>query len=142
MTSEFEHLRADDAVLAARRDLAERVRAALMYAGVPAFPSTGALVSAGAEIEIDAASDEAGGVYVYWAPSGELSKAVRDNWMAGRTNAPVVELFESISLAMRDALIEIVRRSGFRVLAVDDYAMGPPAIFVLGSNDEGDGTRA
>ena len=140
MASEFEYLRADEATLAARSDLAERVRTALTYAGVPAFPSTNTAVGGGAEVEIDEAGDEAGGVYVNWTPSPELSKAVRDNWMAGRTNYPVVELFQSISLAMRNALIEVLRHSGFRVLAIDDDAMGPPAIFVLGSNDEADNT--
>lgn len=114
----------------------------LMYAGVTAFLSADTPVSPGAEVEIDAANDEAGGVYVYWRPSTELSQAVHDNWMDGRTHDPVVEIFHSISLAMRDALIEILRHSGFRVLAIDDYAMGPPAIFVLGSNDEPDGAKA
>jgi hypothetical protein len=139
---EFGYLRADDAALAARRDLAQRVRVTLTYAGVPAFPSDGTPVSAGAEVEIDAANDEAGGVYVTWAPSPELLKAVRDSTMDGRTHDPVVELFLSISLAMRDALMEILRHSGFDVDAVDDYAMGPPRIFVLGSNDEAGGATA
>ena len=135
MVSEFDYLRAEDAILAARHQLAERVRVALTYAGVPAFPSDGMPVSAGAQVEIDAASDEAGGVYVTWTPSPELSEAVRDSSINGHTDHPTAELFLSITLAMRDALIEILRHSGFRVTTIDDYTMGPPAIFVLGSND-------
>ncbi|MET7399426.1 hypothetical protein ABZS66_38685 [Dactylosporangium sp. NPDC005572] len=136
----FEHLRADDAALVGRHALAERVCVALAYAGVRARPGPGAPVEGGAEVEIDAGNDEAGGVYVRWTPSPELSKAVRDSLIAGRTHDPVVDLYGSVSLSMRDALIDVLRHSGFRVLAVNDSG-GEPTILVLGSTAEAEGAK-
>ncbi len=134
----FEDLRADDVTLAARRNLADRVQAVLTYAGVPAYPSGGTPVSSAAEVQVDGANDEAGGVYVCWVPSSELVEAVIADYTAGRTDGPVNESYFAITLAMRDALLQILQQSGFRVQAIDDYAMGSPGVFVLGTIGEAD----
>jgi hypothetical protein len=136
VTSEFEHLRADDATLAARRELVQRVCTALTYAGVPAFPSDGVSARPGAAVEVDGGNDEAGGVYVWWKPSPELSRTVVDNLTADRTDDPADQLFLSISLAMRDAMMLILRQSGLRVGPVDDFTQAPPGILVLGPGDD------
>jgi hypothetical protein len=128
----FEHLRADDATISARQDLAKRVRVALGYAGVRALAGDRLPVEGGALVEVDEASDRAGGVYVRWTPSPEFSKVVRDSLMAGHRDGPVFDLYGSISLSMRNALTEVLRHSGFRVDPVDD-AGGEPTILVLGS---------
>jgi hypothetical protein len=132
----FEELRADDDTLATRRDLADRVQAALTYAGLPACPSGDTQVRSAAEVEVDEMNDEAGGVYVTWAPSADLLDAVVGSYADGRTDGPANESYFVITLAMRDVLMEVLRHCGFRVQAVDDYAMGPPRVLVSGSSDE------
>jgi hypothetical protein len=132
----FEELRADDVTLAVRHKLADRVRTALKYAGVPTYPSGTTQVRSAAGVEVDGGNDEAGGVYVTWEPSSELVQAVIDSYTAGRTDGPINETYFAITLAMRNALVQILRHSGFRVLAIDDYAVGPPRVFVIGFSGE------
>ncbi|WP_127507082.1 hypothetical protein [Actinoplanes solisilvae] len=115
--------------------MAKKVCAALGYAGVRVLAGDRLPVEGGALVEVDAANDEAGGVYVNWEPSPELSKTVRDSLMAGHRHGPVFDLYGSISLSMRNALTEVLRHSGFRVDPVDD-AGGEPTILVLGLNSE------
>jgi hypothetical protein len=138
----FEHLRADDATLAARSNLAHQVKAALTYAGLPARSNGAELVRSAAEVEVDVGNDEAGGVWVRWVPSSGLVEAVIDSNRASRTDGPVSESYFTITLAMRNAILQILRHSGFQAYSIDDYAMGPPVIQVLVSNSEAGGDLA
>lgn len=128
----FEDLRASDGTVDAWRDLAQRVREALDRAGIPNHSADEFPRPSGAEIEIDHGDDEMGGVFVEWRPSAALYGAVADSTMEGRADAPALRLFMTIATALRDALIDVLRASGFDTVPVDDYAMRPPAIRVRG----------
>ncbi|MER5640664.1 hypothetical protein ABT095_27415 [Kitasatospora sp. NPDC002227] len=129
----FDFLRASDEVIDQRRQLAAQVCEALGLAGVPSrVASDGAGRPAGAEVEVDGAADEAGGVYVNWRPDPKLSEAVMESALAGRTTDPAVRLSEAFSGFMRDAMVGILRESGFAVEPFNDPDMRPPAVRVLG----------
>lgn len=138
----FEHLRADDATLAARHNLADRVSAALAYAGLPARSSGLDLVRSAVEVDVDILKDAVAVVCIRWVPSSELVEGVIESYRAGRTDGSVNESYSAITLFMRDALLQILQHSGFHVRPIDDYAMGPPAIAVLGPISEADGDPA
>jgi len=88
----------------------------------------------GAEVEVDGADDEMGGVFITWRPAPELSKAVVECTSEGRNDAPIVQLSLSIAMSMRDAIVGILRSSDFDVVPFDDYDMRPPAVHVLHLN--------
>ena len=134
----FEEYRASDGTVDAWRDLAQRVREALDLAGIPNHSVDDSPRSAGAEIEIDHGDDEMGGVFVDWRPASALSGAVREATMDGRADAAAIQLFMAIATSMRDAMIGVLSASGFDAVPVDDYAMRPPAIHVLGLLDSAD----
>jgi hypothetical protein len=134
----FEEHRASDGTVDAWSDLAQRVREALDLAGIPNHSAGDSIRPAGAEIEIDHGNDEMGGVFVDWRPATALSGAVMESTMERRADAPAIQLFMAIATSMRDALIGVLRASGFDAVPVDDYAMRPPAIHVLGLLDSVD----
>jgi hypothetical protein len=138
----FEHFRADDATLAARHNLADRVIATLAYAGLPARSNGVDPVRSAVEVEVDISKDAVAVVSIRWVPSSELVEGVIDSYRAGRTDGPANESFSAISLFMRDALLHILQHSGFHVRPFDDSAMGPPSISVLGPISEAEGNPA
>lgn len=127
----FEEHRASDGTVDVWRELAQRVRDALDLAGIPNHSADDSPRPPGAEIEIDYGNDEMGGVFVDWRPSATLSDAVSASTMEGRADAPDIQVFMAIAISMRDAMIGVLHASGFDAVAVDDYAMRPPAIHVL-----------
>jgi hypothetical protein len=128
----FEEYRASDETVDAWRDLAQRVREALDLAVIPNHSAGDPPRPAGAEIEIDHGNDEMGGVFIDWRPATALSGAVMESTMEGHADAPANQLFMAIATSMRDAMIGILHASGFDAVPVDDYALRPPAIHVLG----------
>lgn len=131
----FEEFRASEETIAARRDLAQRVAEALDLAGIPNHSADDYPRPAGAEIGVDPGADEAGGVFLDWRPAAALSEALMKSTMEGPSDAPAIQLFMAVATSMRDAMIGVLRASGFDAAPVDDYALRPPAIHVLGQLD-------
>lgn len=122
---------APDDVLANRSQLADQVCRELLLAGIPAFQMADAVGSAGAEVEVDAGDDEAGGVFVTWRPDPALSRAVAESVQNRELSAPVIQHSGAIASHMRDAIIGILSSAGFRVDVANDD-MRPMVIRVAG----------
>ncbi|MEU2778443.1 hypothetical protein ABZ646_37595 [Streptomyces sp. NPDC007162] len=122
---------ASDDVLADRNQLADQVCRELQLAGIPAFLMADAAGSVGAEVEVDAGDDEAGGVFVTWRPDPALSRAVAESVRNRELSAPVIRHSGAIVSHMRDAIIGILSSAGFRAGVADDD-MRPMVIHVAG----------
>jgi hypothetical protein len=129
----FEEYRASDETSAAWRALADRVREVLYEAGIANHFLDDLPRPSGAEISIDYGANEMGGVFVDWRTGAALSNAVMEAAMERRNDDPAIELYMSVKLAMRDAMIKVLEASGFEVNPIDDYDMRPPAIHVIRS---------
>nr|WSX75734.1 hypothetical protein OH826_18860 [Streptomyces sp. NBC_00899] len=124
-------INAADDVLADRNQLADQVCRELQLAGIPAFRMVDLVDSVGAEVEVDAGDDEAGGVFVTWRPNPALSQAVAESVRNRELSAPAIRHSGTISSHMRDAIIGILKSAGFRADVADDD-MRPMAIHVAG----------
>ncbi|WP_433606473.1 hypothetical protein ACQP2P_30125 [Dactylosporangium sp. CA-139114] len=128
----FEELRASDEVIAGWRELARQVRDALEHAGIPPHLTDDYPGSAGARVDVDCGNDEMGGVFVVWNPGAVLTQQIIESTMEHRADDPAQQLFLSITTAMREAMLVVLRASRFDVVAVDDLTHHPPRIHVLG----------
>ncbi|WP_229070966.1 hypothetical protein [Actinoplanes sp. DH11] len=126
----FEELRASDEVVAAWHDVARRVGEALDRAGIPHHPEDSYPRPAGAVIGVDPMNDEMGGVIVDWSPGAALVGAVMESTRTGDRDVSAEQLYIAVTTAMRDAMLDILRASGFEVAAIDD-SQRPPAVHVL-----------
>ncbi|MGY3056761.1 hypothetical protein ACVWZD_001006 [Streptomyces sp. TE3672] len=126
--AEFE--RVEGAVEAALNLLADQVADELELAGLSVLKDGNA--GTGAEIEVDAGADEAGGVYVTWHPESRLSSAAAVAVQQGRFDEPVIQHSGTVKRIMRDAISAILQSSRFSVeQSTDD--MRPLAIRVTSS---------
>ena len=132
----FDSFRAPEHVLTKRREIAGDVYVALKYAGIPAYLMTEPLGPAGAEVEVDEANDEAGGVFINWRASPDLLQEVAEKTQSGQANAREVKLAESISRHRRDVMVQILKEFGFSVVPFDD-GIRLPAVQVLGQGESG-----
>jgi hypothetical protein len=123
--------RVPDEVFARWRELAREVSDALNFAGVSAFLAEEQLNLPGAEIEIDAGDDEAGGVFVNWRPSGQLRESVIEDAKSGDPSTPSLKLYTAIGACMQRAVLGILEESGFDAVPFDDGER-PPVVHVLG----------
>src|SRR5258708_644065 len=106
-----------------RRELADRVRAELRRAGIPAHLAAGARGAAGAVgagVEVDAGEAAAGGVFVRWQPDPALTRAVVESMRTGQPDAEAIRHSGSVKAHMRDAIIGILRSAGLRAEAERD----------------------
>ena len=127
----FDSFRASEYVLDKRREIASDACVVLKYAGIPAYLMTEPSGPAGAEVEVDEANDEAGGVFVNWRASPDLQQEVAEKAKSGQADAREVKLAESISRHVRDVMIQIIKEFGFSVIPFDD-GIRLPAVQVLG----------
>jgi hypothetical protein len=106
----FQHV--DSKTAERLRDLADRARVTLIAAGIPAFESGSRTPRGGAKIEVDTGDDKAGGVYISWTFSQELTDEISGYLLSGHTSHAVIQYSGKIRLAMRDAIIAILVAAG------------------------------
>jgi hypothetical protein len=93
----------------ARLGLAEQLRTLLTWAGLP----VGEIGEHScAVVGVDFSDTESGGVYVEWQASQELRREMMDGFQAGDVPAPVIRQHYEVKLAMRDALLRVLRAAG------------------------------
>src|SRR5205823_7200573 len=97
---EFEHVNSQ--AVERLRDLADRVHIILVAAGIPTFDISTSNPHGGAEIEVDTGDDHAGGVYISWGFSHELSEEIRGYLLNKEYSHPRMQYSGKIRLAMRD----------------------------------------
>jgi hypothetical protein len=123
MGFEVEHVNEE----AARRlgDLADRVRATLVAAGIPASLTsasgvTGPPQGGGAEIMVDTVADMAGGVYISWSfPQAQNAEFL--GYLLARPDVhPRLEYFFEVRRAMRDAIIAILGAAGLTAILAEN----------------------
>ena len=127
----FDSFRASEVVLAERRQIAADACEVLKYAGIPAYLRTEPLGPAGAEVEVDEANDEAGGVFINWRPSPDLLREVAERTENGQVDAKEIKIAVSISRHIRDAMVGILEEFGFSAIPLDDDSLRLPAIQIL-----------
>jgi hypothetical protein len=97
------------------KDLAEITYSTLELAGLPVHYSSESSLLPGAEIGIDTGDDDAGGVYVLWRPSEQLSLAAAELVRRGAASDPTVNRSGSIKLLMKDTISVILESEGFSI---------------------------
>jgi hypothetical protein len=122
---DFDHV--DDKAARRLRDLADRARAVLTAAGIPAGPDP----DGGAVIDVDTGADEAGGVYIAW----EFPQAQHDEMIgylrAGLDSHPRLQYFFKVQRAMRDAIMTILNAAGLTAARSEDHNdMAPLQVLV------------
>lgn len=115
---EFEHI--DSEASERLRDLADRARVTLIAAGIPAFDSEDSSPRGGAEIEVDTGDDEAGGVYISWAFSRELTDEIGGYLLSNQLSHPTIKYTGKVAAAMRDAIVAILNAAGLSARAAED----------------------
>ncbi len=122
---EFEHIGSEAAERL--RDLADRARVTLIAAGITAFDSGSSSPRGGAEIEVDTGYDEAGGVYISWAFSRELTDEISGYLLSNQLSHATIQYSGKVRVAMRDAIIAILGAAGFSA-GVSEDDMRPLAV--------------
>ena len=120
---DVEHV--DDEAAQRLRDLADRVRATLVAAGVsasvrPASGITGPPLGGGAEITVDTIADTAGGVYISWSFPREQNDEFLGYLLARQDSHPRLEYFFEVRRAMRDAIVVILGVAGFTAIRAEE----------------------
>ncbi|TDC15318.1 hypothetical protein E1265_26890 [Streptomyces sp. 8K308] len=111
--------------------LAGLTRDQLELAGIPAHLwRADASRQAGAEVVVDSGDDAAGGVYVLWQISDDLSRTVSESVRGGRLGDPVVAHASRLKTVMHEAVMRVLESAGFEV-RVGEYDMAPSAVQVL-----------
>lgn len=124
--SEFQHV--DSAIAARWHNLADRARATLIAAGIPAFDEKHSATHGGARVEVDTGDDGIGGIYLTWTFSEELAKEIGSRLLSQDVSHPVIRYSGKVQLAMRDAIIAILGAAGFSAGASKDDDMRPLAV--------------
>jgi hypothetical protein len=119
----------DDEAAARLRDIATRARAALVSAGIPAFDSEDPSPDGGASVQVDTGDDAAGGVYVQWVFPRSLTDDINAYIIDKQFTHPTVKYSGVVYGAMRDALLSILRASGFSAELADED-MRPFAVVI------------
>jgi hypothetical protein len=120
----------DDDAARELRDLAERARATLVAAGLPASagnPGPGG----GAVIDVDLGADAAGGVSIAWRFPRAQFEEIANHLLARQVSHPSVQYFFGVQRAMRDAIMAILHAAGFTAVRSEDP--NDIALRVLGS---------
>jgi hypothetical protein len=123
----FQHMNTHEAERL--KDLAARVKLALINSGISVVDPSSVTSSGGAKVEIDTGDDDSSGVYVYWALAPSLSTDVSQHLLAGESGHVVVKQSGRIRIAMQEAIIAILDSSGFNAQVTSDD-MRPLAVSV------------
>ncbi|MVU76649.1 hypothetical protein GPX89_05240 [Nocardia sp. ET3-3] len=112
-----------------RRLLADRVRAELRRAGLPAHDAFRDARTGGAAVGVDSGNDMIGGVFIDWRPAPALTDAVVAAAQAGEFESAAARQSLEISVAMSSAIIAILRAAGLHAEAgLND--LSPDTVFV------------
>lgn len=101
--------------------LADRARAALIAAGIPAFNIRDPDPQGGAAIDIDTGDDQGGGVYISWSLSRGLTDDINNLLLTNQLSHELIHYSGQVRAAMRDAIITILNAAGISAnLALSD----------------------
>jgi hypothetical protein len=115
---EFDHINDDEA--GRLMDLAALAKSVLQRAGIPASLADGGTDTPGALIEVDTGADDAGGVFIAWSLSSEMTAEVSDHLLKGEFAHAAVQEAGRIRAAMCEALISILAASGISATLNED----------------------
>jgi hypothetical protein len=118
----------DNPESAARAALAAAVRDVLAGAGLP-VPDDATSGERGAQLEVDLGTDAAGGVFVTWRVGAAHVEDTNRSLLDGRFDDAAARRSGMAAVAMRDAMIEILRFDGLDARPSDDV-MRPLALRV------------
>jgi hypothetical protein len=118
----------DNPESAARAALAAAVRAVLVGAGLP-VPEDADSGEHGAQLEVDLGDDAAGGVFVTWRLGAAHVEDTNRSLLDGGFDDAAARRSGIAAVAMRDAMIEILRFEGLDARPSDDV-MRPLALRV------------
>lgn len=125
----FEHV--DDEAARRLRDLADRVRATLTTAGIPASASASPDPDGGAFIDVDTGADEAGGVYISWKLPAAQHDELLGYVQAGQPSHPRARYLLEVQRAMREAIMAILNAADLTAARSEDHNdMAPLAALV------------
>ncbi|WP_129837962.1 hypothetical protein [Streptomyces sp. RFCAC02] len=124
----------DNETLRRMERLAQRVRDQLAEAGLPVTADLDMRFAVGAEVRIDPAPDDIGGVYVGWRSHPALSARIREVMLSGDVTDPVVRRAGEVSRAMLEAIGRILAAGGFTV-GPSRNDMSPQTLHVTGAPD-------
>jgi len=102
------------------KNLADRVHLILVSAGIPAFDTSNPSPDGGAEIDVDSGDDEAGGVYISWKFSRDLTAEISQHVLNKEYSHPRIQYSGQIRLAMRAAIIAILNSAGLSAEPAED----------------------
>jgi hypothetical protein len=129
--SGFKHV--DDEAAERLRDLADRIVAVLIAAGIPAFAAECPVPDGGAVITVDTGADEAGGVYVAWRLPRTQHDELLSYLQAGVQTHPVVQYSFEVWRVMREAMMAILNAAGLAAARSEDHNdMDPLKVVVSG----------
>jgi hypothetical protein len=118
----------DNPESAARAALAASVRDVLTGAGLP-VPADAVSGDHGAQLEVDLGDDAAGGVFVTWRVGAAHVEDANRSLLDGGFDDTAARRAGVVAVAMRDAMIEILRFAGLDARPSDDV-MRPLALRV------------
>jgi hypothetical protein len=124
---DFDHI--SDTEAGRLMDLAAAAKSALQRAGVPASLSDDGGDRPGALIEVDTGADDAGGVFISWTLSPEMTAEVSDHLLKGEFTNGAVQSAGIIRAAMCEAIISISTSSGVSA-ALNEDDMRPLTVAV------------
>jgi len=119
----------DNPESAARTALAATVRDVLTGAGLPVPDDDAASGDHGAQLEVDLGDDAGGGVFVTWRIGAAHVEDANRSLLDGGFDDTAARLGVVVAVAMRDAMIEILRFAGLDARPSDDV-MRPVALRV------------
>jgi hypothetical protein len=108
--AEFRHV--DNHATEGLVHLADRVRATLIAAGIPAFNIMDPDPQGGAAIDVDTGGDQGGGVYISWSLSRGLTDDINNLLLTNQISDERIQYSGKVRAAMRDAIIAILNAAG------------------------------
>lgn len=125
--AEFKHV--DGQAAERLRHLADRARATLVAAGIPAFGIMDRDAQGGAAVDVDT-GDDGGGVYIRWTLSKELADEINSLLLANQLSDDRIQYSGKVSAAMQDAIIAILNAAGLSARPTASDGMRPLEVSV------------
>jgi len=108
--AEFKHV--DSKAAERLMQLADRARATLIAAGIPAFNIMNPDPQGGAAIDVDTGDDQGGGIYISWSLSRGLTDDINNLLLTNQLSDERIQYSGKVRVAMRDAIIAILNAAG------------------------------
>ncbi|WNI29224.1 hypothetical protein [Streptomyces sp. ITFR-6] len=117
----FRIIKASEAEIAERTDLAGKVTQALIATGFTVHQDMDQpAVALGALVGVDPADDSGGGVFVQWLIDPSLSRAAAESAQKGEIQSQAFRHFSFVTEHMYATLIAILGSAGFQAVDADD----------------------